>query len=97
MGLAYSFRDSVHYHHCGKHGSVKADIVIEELRVVHLGPQAAVSHWPDLSISDLKAHSTGIHFLYKAISTPTRPHLLLEAYIIDMEEGSFLSLPACSC
>ena len=30
MGLAYSFRDSVHYHHGGKHGSIQADMVLEE-------------------------------------------------------------------
>ena len=36
LGLAYSFRGSVHYHHGGKHGSMQADMVLEELRV--LGP-----------------------------------------------------------
>jgi hypothetical protein len=37
LGLAYSFRGSVHYHH----GSVEADLVLEkELRVLHLDPQA---------------------------------------------------------
>jgi hypothetical protein len=38
LGLAYSFRDLVHY--C--HGSMQVDIVLErKLRVLHLGPQAA--------------------------------------------------------
>jgi len=33
-GLAYSFRDSVHYHYSRKHGSLQADVVLkEELRV----------------------------------------------------------------
>ena len=41
MGLAYSFRGSVRYHHGGKHGSLQADMVLEELRVLHLDPQAA--------------------------------------------------------
>ena len=42
MGPAYSFRGSVHYHHGGKHGSIQAGIVLEEeLRVLHLDPQAA--------------------------------------------------------
>jgi hypothetical protein len=31
LGLAYSFRGSVHYHHGGKDGSVQADIEQEEL------------------------------------------------------------------
>ena len=42
LGLAYSFRGSVHYYHGGKHGSVKADMVLlEELRVLNLDPKAA--------------------------------------------------------
>ena len=42
MGLAYRFRGSVRYHHGGKHGGVQADVVLgEELRVLHLDPQAA--------------------------------------------------------
>jgi hypothetical protein len=41
MGLAYRFRGSVYYHHGGKHGSVQADLVLEELRVLHLDAQAA--------------------------------------------------------
>ena len=36
LGLAYSFRGSVHYHHGGKHGRVQADMVLEELRVLLL-------------------------------------------------------------
>jgi hypothetical protein len=28
--MAYSFRDSVHYHYGGKHGSMQADLVLEE-------------------------------------------------------------------
>ena len=40
LGLAYRFRGSVHYHHGGKHGSVQAGMVLEELRVLHLDPKA---------------------------------------------------------
>jgi hypothetical protein len=29
LGLAYSFRGLVHYHHSGKHGNVQADMVLE--------------------------------------------------------------------
>jgi hypothetical protein len=41
LGLAYSFRGSVHYHHNGKHGSIQADMVLEEPRVLHLDLKAA--------------------------------------------------------
>jgi hypothetical protein len=41
LGLAYSFRDSVHYHHGEKYGCMQADMVLEELRVLHLDPKAA--------------------------------------------------------
>ena len=36
LGLAYSFRCSVHYHHGGKHGSVQAGMALEEQRVLYL-------------------------------------------------------------
>jgi hypothetical protein len=32
LGLAYSFRNSVHYHYDGKHSSKQVDIVLEEPR-----------------------------------------------------------------
>jgi hypothetical protein len=42
LGLAYSFRGSVYYHHGRKHGSVPADMVLEkELRVLHFDLKAA--------------------------------------------------------
>ena len=41
MRLAYSFRGSVHYHHGRKHGSILADMVGEEPRVLHLDQKAA--------------------------------------------------------
>jgi phenylalanyl-tRNA synthetase beta subunit len=41
LELAYRFRGSVHYHHGGKHGSIQADVVLEELRVLHFDPKAA--------------------------------------------------------
>jgi hypothetical protein len=52
LGLNYSFRDLVHYHH-EKHGSIQADMVLEkEMRALHLDPQAAegdcVPHWVGL-------------------------------------------------
>jgi hypothetical protein len=41
MGLSYRLRDSVHYHHGGKHGSMQVDIVLEEPRVLRLDRKAA--------------------------------------------------------
>ena len=35
LELAYTLRGSVHYHG-RKHGSMQADMVLEELRVLHL-------------------------------------------------------------
>jgi hypothetical protein len=40
-GLTYSFRGSVRYHHGGKHSSIQADLVLEDLKVLHLDPKAA--------------------------------------------------------
>ena len=33
-------KSTVHYHHGRKHGSIQADMVPEELRVLHLNQQA---------------------------------------------------------
>jgi hypothetical protein len=41
LGLDYSFRGSVHYHHGRKHVSVHADMVLEGQRHLHLDPKAA--------------------------------------------------------
>jgi hypothetical protein len=41
LALADGFRGLVHYHLGGKYASVQADMVLEELRVLHLDPQAA--------------------------------------------------------
>ena len=61
LGLAYSFRGSIHYHHGEKHSVGQADRVMEkELRVLYLDPKAArgrlsstgsqdtVPHWVEL-------------------------------------------------
>jgi hypothetical protein len=40
LGLAYSFRGSVHHHHDEKHGSIQAGMVLKELRILHLVPKA---------------------------------------------------------
>ena len=42
LGLAYSFRGSVYYHHGRKHGSVQADMVlVKKVRVLHPDPKEA--------------------------------------------------------
>jgi hypothetical protein len=41
LGLAYSFRGSVHYNDGGKHGSIPEDMILEELRVPYLDLKAA--------------------------------------------------------
>ena len=47
MGLAYSFRDTDHYHHGRKHGSRQANMALKKPRVLHLDPKAAEGdkHW----------------------------------------------------
>jgi hypothetical protein len=39
LGLAYSFRSSVHYHRGRKQGSFQAGMGQKELRVLHLVPK----------------------------------------------------------
>jgi hypothetical protein len=41
LGLAYRFRDFIHYQHGGKHGGMQVDMALEEQRVLHLDLQAA--------------------------------------------------------
>jgi hypothetical protein len=40
LGLAYRIGGSVHYHQGRKHGSVQADIALEEFRVLYFVPKA---------------------------------------------------------
>jgi len=41
LGLAYSFKGLVHYHHSRNHGTRQTDMVLEkEQRVLHLDPKA---------------------------------------------------------
>jgi hypothetical protein len=41
LGLGYSFRASVHHFDGGKQISIQADMILEELRVLHLDPKVA--------------------------------------------------------
>ena len=102
MGLLYSFRGSVHDRRGGKHGYKQADMVLEkELKVLHLDPQkGTVCHtWHSLSIGDLQAHPTVIHFPQpghthsnKAIPPNSVPNSFLWAKHSNMSLwGSFLS------
>ena len=56
MGLSYGLRGLVHYHHGGKHGSVQADMVLEEQRVLHLDLQATEGDY--VTGSGLSIHET---------------------------------------
>ena len=41
LGLAYRFRDSVHYHQCREHSSIQVGMVLVEQRVLRLDQKAA--------------------------------------------------------
>ena len=41
LWLAFSLRGLVYYHYSGNYGSFQADMVQEELRILHLDPKAA--------------------------------------------------------
>ena len=46
LRLAYSVRGSVYYYHGWKHGSMKADMMVEkDLRVLHLDSKATRRVW----------------------------------------------------
>jgi hypothetical protein len=57
LELAHRFGSSVHYHHGRKHGSIQADMMLEELRVLHLTPKA------NRRLASAKPTTTEIHFL----------------------------------
>jgi hypothetical protein len=85
LGLAYSFRGSVRYHHGGKHSSMQADMVLEKTRefyiwilrhpeeTVHQAARRRLEFYTrqSLSLGDLKAHP------HSDTPPPTRPHLLV--------------------
>ena len=81
LGLAYSFRGSVHYHHVRKHGSVQADMRLERIYILICRQQETVFHrqteggsllhW---ALGDLKAHLQSDTF------PSTRPHLLIVSF-----------------
>jgi hypothetical protein len=76
VGAGLQFRSLVHYHHDGKHSSRQADVVLEELRVLHFDLQVAEGNCMtrgSLSIYNLKAHP------HSDTLPPTRPHLLKKA------------------
>jgi hypothetical protein len=74
LGLAHSFRDLIHYHHSRKDGSIQADMVLEELRVLHLEPQAEEGDWiPRWVEFEHRRPQTCPH---SDTFPPTRPHLL---------------------
>jgi hypothetical protein len=70
LGLAYSFRGSVHYHHGRKHGNLQADMVLEELRALYIDLNAARKR---LSLAD--SEEEGLFCTGWSLST-RRPQIL---------------------
>jgi hypothetical protein len=84
LGLAYRFRGSVHYHHGRKHGSIQADVVLEESRVLYFESKAARNRLAarkrisfTLGGGWSRPFSQGRTSSNKATPTPTKPHLLI--------------------
>lgn len=92
MELVYSFRGLVHYHHDDKHGSVQADMVLEEeLSILQPEQQTAgrETESVDLALAVETSKSppppTKEHTPFnKATPTPTRPHLLMVALSLGL-------------
>jgi hypothetical protein len=71
LGLAYSFRGFVRYHHGSTHGSFQAGTVLEnELKILHLDPQATKGDLRDLEHRRPQSPPPSDTF------SPIRPHLL---------------------
>jgi hypothetical protein len=64
LGLAYSFRGLVHYHHSMKHGIIQAATVLEEPRVLHLDLQA-------IEGDCVTRHTLSIYKMLEPVSTVT--------------------------
>jgi hypothetical protein len=66
LGLEYHFRSSVHCHHGLKQGSMQADMVLGEPRVLHLDRKEARRRlgraW---ALGDLKPAPTVMYFLFQ--------------------------------
>ena len=77
MGLAYSFRDSVQYHHGGKLGSMQADLVLEEPRVLHVDPKAARRRLCITVARCEHIYDISKPWFYSNTLPLTRPHLLI--------------------
>ena len=69
IGATLRFRSSIHYHQGGNHGSIETDMVLEELRVLHLDCKAARRRL---------ASSLAKRRVLK--STPTVKHFLQQGY-----------------
>jgi hypothetical protein len=69
----------VHFHSGRKHGSIQADLVLEELRVLHLDLKAArrrLSHWAEL---ELILYMRSQSLSYSDTLPPSRPQLFNKA------------------
>ena len=75
MRLAYRFRGSVHHHHGGNHDIIQTDMVLEELRVLHLdskGSRRRLCHTGRLE----NIYETSKYQLHSDTLPLTKPRLL---------------------
>jgi hypothetical protein len=70
--MAYSFRGSVH-HHGRKDGSIQADMVLEEPRVLHLEPKAGRGRLTSAGIQEEALFCTGWGL---SIGSPQSAHIV---------------------
>ena len=92
LGLAFSFRCFMHYHHSWKYGSVQAGMVLEEPRVLHHDLKSAwrrlsstssqeetlFSHWAEIEHRRPQSLPKQWHTSSnKATPTPIRPYILI--------------------
>jgi hypothetical protein len=73
--MAYIFRGLVHYHHSRKHGSVLADMVLEELRVLHLDTKVTRK-----KLFSRKLGEESQSLPHSDTRSSRRPHLLQEVH-----------------
>ena len=83
-GLAYTFGGFVHDQHGEKHGSLQAGMVLEELRVLYLDPQATGSKLACASETSEPASNDTL--------PPMRPHCFL---IVPLPVCGGCSYPNC--
>ena len=85
MGLVYSFRGSVHFHHGGKYGNIQADISLEEFYILiwRQPGGGSLAHWAKLGHRSPPRPPTQWHpHSNKATPIPARSHLLIVLFTV---------------